>query len=470
MAKQTQKPAADNTAAVSDAEVVVSTEVVSIVPVKQEGQIPVLFTPQNTEQLIQAFVNSEVVNFDFTAETCAELVKTHSKKKVKDKEDIKGYEAVKTAYNELVKIRTSTDKKRTELGKPYSSIKAGIDKYAKDSVIGVLAAEEARLKVEKDKFEKWEQEEKDRKEKEAEELAKKRVAELKEAGLTFDGELYVIAEMSVDIVTIKKMSESDYAFFLAKVKDAKKKNDDADAAEAKAKEEQDRKDQEQREANERERKENRAEKLEIRTEKLEGLGFATNEADEVYEFIKGGYNIKLSFDEAAEMNKAAFDEYVEKHNAVLEAIEEAEIEAKTIQLIESRSQVLLALGVGTSEDGDCYFYEDVKINDVDDEILGEYDASAWTALLEDIKVQIAEIKAVKDAKEKQDQEAKDAADKAEKEARLPDLEKVELYAQEVMRVALPQLKNEEAANLLAELKNNIKIAVDAAVERVKELS
>lgn len=327
MAKQTQKPAADNTAAVSDAEVVVSTEVVSIVPVKQEGQTPVLFTPANTEQLIQAFVNSEVVNFDYTAEGCALLVKNHSKKKVKDKDDVKGYEAVKTAYNELVKIRTSTDKKRTELGKPYSSIKAGIDKYAKDNVIGVLAAEEARLKTEKEKFEKWEQEEKERKEKEAEALAKKRVAELKEAGLTFDGELYVIAEMSVDIITIKKMSDADYTFFLAKVKDAKAKIDKAaaDAAAAKAAEEAAA--QAQKEENERKAKELRDEKLELRREKLEAAGFTDDSEKERFYVAGTGYFFELTYDEAAEYSAADFKSYLESAAAKIEEVTRAAQEA-----------------------------------------------------------------------------------------------------------------------------------------------
>jgi hypothetical protein len=327
MAKQTQKQAVDNTAAVSATEVLISTQVVSIVPVKQEGQIPVLFTPQNTEQLIQAFVNSEVVNFDFTAETCAELVKTHSKKKVKDKEDIKGYEAVKTAYNELVKIRTSTDKKRTELGKPYSNIKAGIDKYAKDSVIGVLAAEEARLKVEKDKFEKWEQEEKDRKEKEAGELAKKRVTELKEAGLTFDGEFYVISEISVDIVTIKKMSEIDYAFFLAKVKDAKKKIDDEAAAAQAAKEAEEKKAAADKVENERKAKELRDEKLELRREKLTDSGFTDEVAKERFYIAGEGYFYELTYNEAAEYSAADFKSYLESAMAHIAEVKRAADEA-----------------------------------------------------------------------------------------------------------------------------------------------
>lgn len=326
MAKQTQNTAGKNPA-VSDAEVVVSTEVVQIVPVENHGKAVTLFTKENTEKLVQLFVNSEVVNFESTPEACAALVKAHKKKVVKDKDDTKGYEAVKAAYNELVKVRTSTDKKRTELGKPYASIKAGIDKYAKDDIIGVLAAEEARLKAEKDKFEKWEQEEKERKEKEAEALAKKRVAELKDAGLTFDGELYVIAEMSVDIVTIKKMSESDYAFFLAKVKDAKAKIDKAaaDAAAAKAAEEAAA--QAQKEENERKAKELRDEKLELRREKLEAAGFTDDSEKERFYVAGTGYFFELTYDEAAEYSAADFKSYLESAAAKIEEVTRAAQEA-----------------------------------------------------------------------------------------------------------------------------------------------
>lgn len=471
MAKQTkaQKPTVQEAVVENVENPIVEVVKTEIVPVNT-GKAVVLFTPETKERLISAFVNAEVVKFEKTTDECKKLARKYAKLEVKDKDDKTGYEAVKTAYNELVKIRTSTDKARKIIVEPYSSIKSGIDAHAKENIIDVLAGTEAALKIQKDKFEKWEQEEKDRKEKEEQERLDTRITELKEAGIAFDGELYSINDISVDVGTVKKMSDFDYQALLEKVKIEKKKNDDAAAKAQAEKEEQERKDKEQREANERERKENRAEKLEIRTEKLEGLGFVTNEEDEQYEFTKGGYNIKLSYDEAAEMNKAAFDEYVEKHKALLEAIEEAETEALTIQLMETRSQVLLALGVVRLDEIDDYYYQGVKINDVNDVVLAEHDASMWTELLEDVKKQVVEIKEQKDAADKKAKDEQEAAEKAEKEARLPDLSKVEQYTKELMAIALPQLKNEAAAELLAELKNKVKLAVDDTVEKIKKLS
>ena len=102
--------------------------------------------------------------------------------------------------------------------------------------------------------------------------------------------------------------------------------------------------------------------------------------------------------------------------------------------------------------------------------MGNDDADEWASRLEDIKLQISEIKEAKDAADKKAKEEQEAAEKAEKEARLPDLEKVELYTNEIMKVSLPQLKDEKAAELLAELKNKLKLAVDDTIKKIKELS
>ena len=109
---------------------VVKTEIVPV----NAGKSVVLFTPETKERLISAFVNAEVVKFDKTADDCKKLARKYSKLEVKDKEDKAGYEVVKAAYNELVKIRTSTEKDRKTIVEPYSAIKSGIDAHAKDNI------------------------------------------------------------------------------------------------------------------------------------------------------------------------------------------------------------------------------------------------------------------------------------------------------------------------------------------------
>ena len=59
---------------------------------------------------------------------------------------------------------------------------------------------------------------------------------------------------------------------------------------------------------------------------------------------------------------------------------------------------------------------------------------------------------------------------AEKAERLPDLEKISLYTDELLKVPIPQLKNETAGEILATFKNELKLSIDKALTAVKKLS
>ena len=129
----------------------------------------------------------------------------------------------------MVKTRTSIDKKRAEIKKPFLDVGKGIDDYAK-KLTAMFADVENTLKLENDKVKQWEKEAEEKKEAERQAKIKARVAELTTAGITFNGELYVIGDtISVDIVTIEKMSDADFAFLVAKVKAEKEKMDKAEA-------------------------------------------------------------------------------------------------------------------------------------------------------------------------------------------------------------------------------------------------
>lgn len=304
MAKQ--KTDATNNA--SSVEIVEAVEV-TVVPAEKTNVV--LFDGDKSEKLIKAFISSEVVRYDKTREDCEGLAKKYLKLKVKDKDDKAGYELVKAAYNEAVKIRTGTDKKRKELGAPYDAIKKGINDHANDNIIGVLSASEKHLKTEKEKYEAWEAEETERKKKEAEALLKARIDELKENGMVFEEAmgLYSIGEnISVDAVSIQKYSETDYKFFLAKVQ-AEKKRIDAEKAEADriaAEEAQRQKDEAAR--IEREAKELRDEKVEAREDKLTEIGLTQNSEQEYFGYESLGTIIKISYDEVAKWNKSEFSE------------------------------------------------------------------------------------------------------------------------------------------------------------------
>ena len=315
MAKQ--KTDATNNA--SSVEIVEAVEV-TVVPAEKTNVV--LFDGDKSEKLIKAFISSEVVRYDKTREDCKGLAKKYLKLKVKDKDDKAGYELVKAAYNEAVKIRTGTDKKRKELGAPYDAIKKGINDHANDNIIGVLSASEKHLKTEKEKYEAWEAEETERKKKEAEALLKARIDELKENGMIFEEAmgLYSIGEnISVDAVSIQKYSETDYKFFLAKVQ-AEKKRIDAEKAEADriaAEEAQRQKDEAER--IEREAKELRDEKVEAREDKLAEIGLTQNREQEFFGYESLETVIKISYDEVAKWNKTEFSEKLQEISSQIEA-------------------------------------------------------------------------------------------------------------------------------------------------------
>lgn len=314
--------AKQKTDATNNASSVEIMEAVEVTVVPAEKTNVVLFDGDKSEKLIKAFISSEVVRYDKTREDCEGLAKKYLKLKVKDKDDKAGYELVKAAYNEAVKIRTGTDKKRKELGAPYDAIKKGINDHANDNIIGVLSASEKHLKTEKEKYEAWEAEETERKKKEAEALLKARIDELKENGMIFEEAmgLYSIGEnISVDAVSIQKYSETDYKFFLAKVQ-AEKKRIDAEKAEADriaAEEAQRQKDEAER--IEREAKELRDEKVEAREDKLAEIGLTQNREQEFFGYESLETIIKISYDEVAKWNKTEFSEKLQEISSQIEA-------------------------------------------------------------------------------------------------------------------------------------------------------
>ena len=124
---------------------------------------------------------------------------------------------MRTEKLEALGFTKGDEKERKEVKEPYIKIGKHIDEEAKRLTNLILEVENS-LKSEYEKIKQWEKEEEERKEAERQEKIKKRVGELTGAGLVFNGEFYVINEISMDIITIEKMSEADYDFLLAKVK------------------------------------------------------------------------------------------------------------------------------------------------------------------------------------------------------------------------------------------------------------
>ena len=343
---------------------------------------------------------TEIAKFNLADAGIAELKKKYKGLKVKDKDDQNGITKVTEAYRDVVKVRTTLEKKRKEVKEPYVKIGKDIDEEAKRLTNLILEVENP-LKSEYEKIKQWEKEEEERKEAERQEKIKKRVGELTGAGLVFNGEFYVINEISMDIVTIEKMSEADYDFLLAKVKIEKKKNDEAEAKAKADKEAEAKKQAELKAENERIAKENRDEKLEMRTEKLEALGFTKDDEKERFVYSGDGGFFEATFNFIADLSLEDFKNYV----------------SETGGKIKENSENL-------------------------------------------------EAKRKKDEEDKKEAEEKEKAEKLE---RLPDLEKIQLYTDEILKVQIPQLKNEKAGEVLAEFKNGLKLLIDDTLSKVKKL-
>lgn len=74
-----------------------------LIPATEKTKGVQLFTPENKEQVIQAFINAASLSFSTTPADCKKLVKESAKLTIKDKNDKEGFEKVKAANWKLVR-------------------------------------------------------------------------------------------------------------------------------------------------------------------------------------------------------------------------------------------------------------------------------------------------------------------------------------------------------------------------------
>ena len=476
----------------------------------------VLFAPENKEKIIQAFVNSASLNYSFTPSQSKKMVKESSKLKIKDKEDKDGFKKVYDKYREFVKARTSTDKERKILVEPFLEIKSRIDDVAKNDILGILANEEIRLKSEIDQWKEWEQEEANRIEEEAKKLIDDRIKELEEVGIRFDGSFYSIGEnISVDIVTIKDFSDEVFAEFKSRVSAENEKLKEAEEIKAlhekrreKAiqyfafweegeknmnfgevsesdfevflqriiKAEDDFKKEKQRQADEAKKQadDRLAFNYEKRSFKLEKEGFEIDENGDLKFVGESGqsYILKANlegisnedFDDLFEKKKT------EKANIILndenlkskrisDAEEKAQKEADDKKKAEFREKINSRIksfkNIGLEIKGEEMIFDEIKISLKNIETFSDNEFSEKLILSTKRKAEIE----------------KERADEAEAErlSKLPEIEKVERYIAELMKIEIPQLNGAEFVEIVSTLKNKIKVASDEALSNLKKL-
>mgnify|MGYP003602462106 CR=1 FL=1 len=486
---------------------IIETKMVKASPEQKGVEI---FAPENKEKIIQAFVNSASLNYSFTPAQSKKMVKESSKLSIKDKDDKEGFKKVYEQHRKFVKARTSTDKERKVLVEPFMEIKKRIDDVAKDDILGILVNEEARLKSEVDQWRAWEEEETARIEKEEADRINQRVSELEEVGIKFDGAFYSCGEnISVDIVTIKDLSEEAFSELKKRVSVENEKIEKAEAVQklhderresllefwsfvpedlrtqnfgemteknfseilenakiASEKFDDDKKKQE--EEAKKQIDDRKALNYEKRSFQLEKEGFEIYEDGSLFFANEQGRtsiskerlenSTKEEFELAFETIVKAKSDIEQRLKDSLKEKEEADAKKAEENKKALRTKTLLNVGFEKVENGfesfDHFVGENVVFDSEDEEFAN--DVKNWT-------LKISESKAKKE---------KETADKAEAERlqNLPEIQKAERYVEEVMKVEIPQLNGAEIAEIISEFKNQIKKASDEAISKLKKLA
>ena len=452
-----------------------------------------------TENPIQERVSQEIAKFNLADAAIAQMKEEASKIEIKGIEDKAGYKIAKEMLSKVKKTRTSVEAKRKDLKSEYLEIGRGIDGEAKRLTDSILEIEEPlseKIKAIDDEI----QAEKERKEKEAEEKMKTRVEELLSIGLEFNGMLYVRGNISVDIVTIKNLNDRDYEVLKSKVTLEKERLEKEEAerkaeeerieAERKAEaerveaerirqEEAQKKLDEEREKFEREKaeyeKKIREERLVIRVDKLVADG-ASQDDNSVYFIGESGninYGKKLieywSDDEYSENREKmiqaiaqikANDQAIKlereeeaKKNAKIEAEKKAEEDARQAVKDEEERRNSKLVAMGMKVENDFYVYKSLKLSR--ETVFGSED---FSEVLIDTAKEIENIDR---------EEAKKLEE--EKLAKLPDLDKIERYIQEINLITIPAMATEEGAELLSSFRAEIKLAIENAESKIKSL-
>lgn len=441
---------------------------------------------ENTGQVLEIMTadqvaDNEVKKFDLALAWIEQRKKEYSVLTIAGVDDKEGYKAVENAWREIRQKRLAVANKHKELKADYLVITRKID-GAKNQFTELLEEIESPLKAKLDEIEKIKEEEKNKAEREIQERLQARVTELLASGMKFDGSFYSIGEaVSMDVVTLKDMSEENYSRLLGIVKEKHQAELDRIQAEneAKAKEaaeiEQKRKDNElaeQKLADEREAI--KKERRDGRSEILISKGLAYNKILGCWEYIFEGEKEQFKTADLGELdapNWAALVEQVVNRvslvkNRAAEKAEKAEADRlaaeKSLQIQKTffaRTSQLLALGFYENMAGIWYLTNSVTNESF--EILGEkitnFSDSDFEGEISLIKVFIAKMVQDKD----QAQKEQDA--KAE-EMRIAQLSEVEQMTEflEKMKVVytgfIPNVKHPALIGILNNFKNSFEQA------------
>jgi hypothetical protein len=444
---------------------------------------------------------NDILKMDVNEASIAEWKKKYVPLKVTSIADIANHRANKEAKKFIQQKRTGLEKKRTDLKAFYIEEGKKIDSAAAKYKNLIIEIEEP-LDIELGKFEVWEKEEATRKEEEEKKETNRRVSVLKEAGITFDGNFYVIGETtSMDIVTIKSLPAFDFDALVEKVK-IEKSRLDAVAEEQRLERERmaeeqrqkqaefDRKEKEQKDAQdkldreredfERQKEDMRRQKVQLREGQCKAAGMVPNASIPGYSFKNGFTDIQVTQEHINTMGDDEFIALVENYAGVItdakqmqknkEQKEEAdrleqerlrrEKETKEQEQWIQRQNDLVNLGMA------FVMGEFIRRNEFGDkavlsvDIVNATDPDAWPKVLLAAGEDVNRVNALTDEKL--------AEIARQKEALKPEIQRVREFLHGFLAFNSPDINNEKLIAICAAAQNDVKIAANKALKAVEE--
>lgn len=416
---------------------------------------------------------NEIQKFNIADAAIAQMKQEFSGLTIAGIDDREGYKKVKAAWQVVRNKRLLVEKKHKEIKADYLVVSRAID-GEKNRLVGLLEPLEGELKTEIDRIDDLIEAEKQKAEREAQERLQQRVAKLLESGIQFNGSFYAIGEtITVDVVTLKNLNDVQFSALLDRV-------EAENAKILEAKEEQARKEREEREAIQRQKEANekleaelrnqreemerqqaemRQQRVNLRIQILQNAGFIWDDGPHALIFKQpDAGNIRISVYDFQELNGDQWDAKFLEIRADINRLrtlqaekdeekrEQERLRVETERLRKekadrwhARAAQLFKLGM---HEGNGKFY---ILTDTMDETVYRYAADMfdtpeveWDGILKGIGDEILETRT------KDEQNKKEAAAKKEAErlAALSDIERIDIYLNELAALKQPTINDE----------------------------
>ena len=177
-------------------------------------------------------ISRELIKFDEVVPKVDELAKEFLPLKIKDVNDIAGYDEVSKSLRFMVGKRTAVEAKRKELKRNSIDYGNAVDARASE-IVAMLAPIEKHLRTQKEEIDRQKQEIELQKEIEKQEKIRARHDRLIAAGMGLVGSEYVYESESYPAINLETLSDEDFEIYFTQVSDfinaeKKKKQDELD--------------------------------------------------------------------------------------------------------------------------------------------------------------------------------------------------------------------------------------------------